>query len=367
MPDPDRRPFDGARDVRDGRLPLARRFRRHADALARSGRSPLCVALMRGGASDLDEGGLVADLFEGVPAPPGSVPQLRLMAALHYLVLSGNAPELARFYPSVGGGRPPDGVWPVAHAALEQHAELARRRLQRTVQTNDPGRSTVLYAALLWLTDLYGLPIRLLELGASAGLNLFADRYCYLVNGDVLGDPASPVRFKEPWDRAPDIDLVAAAARMRIINRAGCDRSPLDAGDPEDRLTLLSYIWPDELKRFARTTAAFDVAVDRPSLVVAADADAWLRAVLEPTDGALVVVWHSLFRQYIPGPEWESLEAAYRDAVIDSGRDAPVVWLSMEPAASRSDGVQLTVRAEPGEPVQVLARCGDHGPPLVWN
>ena len=39
----------------------------------------------------------------------------------------------------------------------------------------------------------------------------------------------------------------------------------------------------------------------------------------------------------------------------------------MEPAAGPSDGVQLTVRAEPGEPVQVLARCGDHGPPLVWN
>ena len=133
---------------------------------------------------------------------------------------------------------------------LEQHAQLVRRAATDGADER-PRTLDGAVAALLWLTDLYGLPIRLLELGASAGLNLLADRYCDLVNGDVLGDPASPVRFKEPWDRAPDIDLVAAAARMRIINRAGCDRSPLDAGDPEDQLTLLSYIWPDELKRFA--------------------------------------------------------------------------------------------------------------------
>jgi hypothetical protein len=365
--DPDRAPFDGARDLRDGQLPLAKRFRRHAEALERSGRSPLCVALMRGGAENIDDGGLVADLFDGVPAPPGSVPQLRLMAALHYLVLSGRAPELAGFYPSAGGDRSPEAVWPVALAALKQNAELARGRLRRTVQTNDPGRSTVLYAALLWLTDRYRLPIRLLEIGASAGLNLFADRYCYLVGGEVLGDPSSPVRFREPWERAPAIDVVAAADRLRVIDRSGCDRHPLNAADREDQLTLLSYIWPDELERFARTRAAFEVAVDRPGLVAAASADEWLRSVLAPTDGALVVVWHSLFRQYVPGAEWEALEAAYRDGLTAGAGDAPVVWLSMEPEPDHNHGVQLTVRTAPGEPATALARCGDHGPPLIWN
>ncbi len=289
------------------------------------------------------------------------------MAALHYLVLSARAPELARFYPSAGGERPPDGVWPVALAALEQNAELARGRLQRTVQTNDPGRSTVLYAALLWLTDRYRLPIRLLELGASAGLNLFADRYCYLVDGAVLGDPSSPVRFLEPWERAPAIDVAAAADRLHVIERSGCDRRPLDAADHEDQLTLLSYIWPDELERFGRTRAAFEVAADRPGLVVAASAEEWLRSVLAPADGELVVVWHSLFRQYVPAPEWEALEAAYRHGAAAVGSDAPVVWLCMEPEPDHNHGVQLTVRTAPGEPAQMLARCGDHGPPLIWN
>ena len=258
---------------------------------------------------------MVAGLFDGVPAPPGSVPQLRLMAALHYLVLSGKAPELARFYPSAGGDRPPEAVWPVALAALEQNAELARRRLQRTVQTNDPDRSTVLYAALLWLTDRYRLPIRLLEIGASAGLNLFADRYCYLVGGEVLGDPSSPVRFSEPWERAPAIDVVAAADRLQVIDRSGCDRHPLDAGrsrGPTDAAVL-------HLARRARAVRADEGGVrgrvDRPGLVAAASAEEWLRSVLAPADGALVVVWHSLFRQYLPGPEWEALQETYRDGL----------------------------------------------------
>ena len=52
---------------------------------------------MYGAATDLDAGGAVAKLFIDVPAPPGSVPQLRLLAALHHLVLAGSAPELAEF------------------------------------------------------------------------------------------------------------------------------------------------------------------------------------------------------------------------------------------------------------------------------
>jgi hypothetical protein len=108
----DDRDFGGARD-RDAaaRASLADRFRRHADALARGGRSPLCIELMRGAAADLDRGGVVADLFAGIASPPGSVPALRLLAALHRLVLAGSAPRLAAHYPSAGGTRPPAGAW----------------------------------------------------------------------------------------------------------------------------------------------------------------------------------------------------------------------------------------------------------------
>lgn len=72
-------PYGGAGDTQAGSLQLSARFRRHADSLVRSGRSPLYIRLMRAAADDIDAGGLVARLFAGISTPPGSVPQLRLM------------------------------------------------------------------------------------------------------------------------------------------------------------------------------------------------------------------------------------------------------------------------------------------------
>ena len=60
-------PYGGAGDSAGGERTLADRFRRHADALVHSGRSPLYVRLMRAAAADIDSGGPVARLFSGVP------------------------------------------------------------------------------------------------------------------------------------------------------------------------------------------------------------------------------------------------------------------------------------------------------------
>ncbi len=67
----------------------------------------------------------------------------------------------------MGGERAPDGVWPVALGALGEHAGWVHERLGHSVQTNDPGRAAVLFAALLWLVGRYGLPVRLLEIGRA--------------------------------------------------------------------------------------------------------------------------------------------------------------------------------------------------------
>jgi hypothetical protein len=335
--------------------------------LERSRRSPLYVTMMRCAAADIQAGGAVAGLFRDVALAPGSVPALRLLAALHHLVLSGRAPELAAFYPSAAGDRPAGEVWPAALAAANEHREWIRGRLHRGVQTNDPGRSVVLYALLMWLTDRYRLPIRLLEMGASAGLNLLCDRFCYLADGAVLGEAASPVRFQRPWVCPPQIDLVAAAEKLQIVRRCGCDLAPLNPAAGEDRLTLVSYIWPDEAERLARTRAALKLAAEMPYVVVKAPAGSWLRGALaagERGEGVLSVIWHSLFRQYLTAPEWEELEAIYADC--QDLQRAPVVWASMEPAEQATSGVALSIRESPAEAPRMLASCGDHGPPFRW-
>lgn len=341
---------------------LAARLRRHAGSLERSGRSPLYVSLMRAAAGDIERGGVVAELFDSVPVPPGSVPALRLLAALHQLVLTGRAPRLAAFYPSAGGAEPPALAWPAAEETLRGRFDWVRERLAVTVQTNEPGRAAVLFAALLWLSERHRLPIRLLEVGASAGLNLLVDRFCYVIAGEALGDPGSPVRFVEPWSPAPPIDAPAAARRLRIAERGGCDVAPLDASDAEARTTLLSYIWPDELERFRRTCAALGLAAALRPPVAHAAAGAWLPDMLARTGaGELTVVWHSLVRQYAGDDEWDSLERAFAAAPSS----APIVWLGMEPGTDHVAHVELTLHTRDGR-VERLAWCGDHGPPVEW-
>jgi hypothetical protein len=317
---------------------LGERFRRHADALVAGGRSPLYVALMRAAADDP----LVAELFADDALVERSVPALRLLAPLHELVLAGRGGDLARHYPTAGGSAPPEGAWPAARAVLAEHADWIRERLPRTVQTNEPGRSAVLYAGLQWLALRDGRPVRLLEIGASAGLNLVPDRYAYAAGGRVLGDPASPVRFEEPWSRALDATPV-------IAERRGCDLEPMDPRDPAACRTLLSYIWPDETTRFERTRAALELAAADPPPVDRAGAADWLAERLaESRDGVRTVVWHSVMRQYVPDAEWARVEALL----------ARTCELAMEPVDY--DRMELRVDG------RLLATTGDHGPPVRW-
>jgi hypothetical protein len=373
-------PFGGSGDARAYNLSLAERFRGHADWIVKAGRSPLSEAVMRGAAEDIEAGGIVAELFDGLELAPGSVPQLRLLAALHYLVLSGQAPALARFYPSAGGTMPAAGAWPVALATIREQTAAIEARVGRTVQTNEPRRAAVLYPALLWLAERYNRPIRLLELGASAGLNLHFDRYCYAVGGLELGDPGSPIRFEEPWSPGPEIDLARAARRLRIAGRAGCDAAPLDVTLAEDRLSLLSYIWADELHRIERMRTALELAAaGPPAPVQERSAGDWLAGALAAGgdgalaaggdgalaadgDGELTVVWHSLFRRYVAQEEWQRLNQAFERAA----EERQIAWLGMEPSAEQPGRIALTVKIDPAGPLRVLAWCDDHGPPVCW-
>jgi hypothetical protein len=360
--------FEGATDEPATTAALAERFRRHAAALARGGRSPLYVELMHGAATDLDAGGVVAELLDGIPLPPGSVPPLRLMAALHRLVLQGRAPRLAAHCPSAGGTLAPDGAWPAAAADLRDRFDEVRARITLTVQTNEPGRAAVLYGALLWLHDLYRLPVALLEIGASGGLNLLADRYAYRVGGALLGDPASPLVLDEPWEGRPVADPLAAARGLRVAGRAGCDVAPLDLSSADDRLTLRSYLWPDELDRLARIDAALAVAVDDPPAVAASAAEHWLPGALAaPRPGELTVLWQSVMRQYVPAAAWAQVERTIATAAGAATARTPLAWVTMEPGERSFAGFVVNATTWPGGERRLLAHPGDHGPPVRWQ
>jgi hypothetical protein len=358
----------GSGDLDTDRVDLPTRFRRHAEVMARHGRSPLSVALMRGAADDLERGGVVAVLYRGVPLPAGQAPALRLLAALHRLVLAGQAPDLAAYYPSVGGNLPPDGVWAVAEMTLRINVEDLRVVLRRGVQTNEPGRSAVLFGILLWIADRYRRPIRMLEIGSSAGLNLLAENFAYRSNGILLGDPDSPVVLEGPWVGTPVPDPVEAQTHLTVVDRRGCDVSPIDATSRNGQLALMSYIWPDEPKRLARMRAALGVAERFPPVVDAEPAGTWIPRVLsEPQNATVQLVWQSVFAQYLTSEDREQLTATMHDAGARATDDVPLVWARMEPSTDPLEGFRVTVTCWPGGEETPLARSGDHGPPVRWT
>jgi hypothetical protein len=145
------------------------------------------------------------------------------------------------------------------------------------------------------------------------------------------------------------------------VARAGCDLAPLDPGSPDDQLTLLSYIWPDEPYRIDRLRAALSVAARDPVPIAARVGSEWLTEVLgDARDGELVVVWHSVMRQYVEPDEWAAIERAV-------GERPGVVRLSMEPTREARAPMQLTLHDPANAPETRLAVCDDHGLPIHWE
>jgi len=341
---------------------LSARFRRQA-AFCRAAGSPLTADLLVGAAADLDDAGTAtAELLRPLePDPPGSVPPLRFAGALHRLVLERRAPELAVHYPSVGGT--PGAVWPAARRAVEEHLEPLHALVRRPVQTNEPGRCSALLGGLLHLSAEHGPRVRLLELGASAGLNLAVDRYRHdIAPGVVLGDPAAPLVLETPWKGTlPPYDRP-----VEVVERLGCDPAPLDPRSTEDRLTLTSYVWADQRHRLKRLRGALQVAADRPERVLRQGAADFLEQQLTPRAGVTTVVWHSVVRQYLSPHERQRVDHLLQQAGARATPGAPLAHLCLE-GHGEPPHFEVVLTTWPGGRRRVLAECEPHGPPVVWR
>src|SRR5204862_6899574 len=111
---------------RKSRLPagvdvLARRLRRQAAWCAEL-ESPFYTSLLESAADDLESGGPVGEILAGFAEEPGTAAlALRLMGAVHRLVLDDTLPELARRYPSTGGDGDAAAAWPLFRETLVDH------------------------------------------------------------------------------------------------------------------------------------------------------------------------------------------------------------------------------------------------------
>lgn len=344
--------------------PLAAQFRDHAEQMR-----GLYRFLLTHLADDWESGGVVREICrDWEDAPAESLVQLRLLAGLQRLVLTRRAGELGMYYPNLGGSADYRDAWPAFSSVLAEHAPELRDGLDVGPQTNEPGRSTALLVGIFDAVRRSGLDrIRLLEPGASAGLNLLVDRF--RIGGDTpvswaSGPADSPLRLEK---------AVIGAVRpveYTVVSRRGCDLAPVDPTTEQGRLRLTSFVWPDDLERHDRLKAALRVAARHPVTVDRSGAAEWLDAQLsqDVEDRVLTVVWNSVTEQYWPPDEQDRV----RNILAAAARRIPLAHVSMELVPSQEyPGAQLTVAvgveaaADPGgfEPVRI-ATVADHGVPV---
>ncbi len=314
---------------------IAAHFREQAGFCTEYG-SPFTGQLCERFASDLEAGGPIAALTAGWSADPrADVVGLRLAGALHAAALTGRDPALASLYPTQNPAWRMDELWPVARAFLEREQAWVRAFIQSPPQTNETRRTIALLAAILAFAANWDGPIDMLEIGASAGLNLNWDRFEYRTNAWSWGE-ASDVVIDTQWHGRPP----ALAARPIVRHRAACDLNPLDIADAAQRLQLKSYIWPDQPERLARFDAAAALALAQGVCVDRASADAWLeRKLAARANDAATIVYHSVFLQYPPPSVRDAIVAAIDRAGAAATPQAPLAWVRLEPEAV-TDGVE---------------------------
>jgi hypothetical protein len=295
--------------------------------------------------------------------PFGTVRPLRFIGAVHKLVLSGAAPALAAHFPSVGGDGDAEAAWPLLVAVVAEHAALFAAALERPVQTNEVTRSVALVGGMLWLARELRLPLALREVGCSGGLNLRVDRYWYEQHGRGWGDAASGVRFVDCFvDGEPPF-----GAPLRIADRRGCDRFPVDVTTDDGATTLLGFVWPGQDERFTQLRAALVAARPLPVVIERADAVEWVeRVARERAPGTTTVVDHSIVWQYLDDIERAAIAGSLQAAGATATTDAPLAWLRLEPPAGTQSPVELRVTTWPGGDERLLAVAGFHRDPVRW-
>ena len=279
-----------------------------------------------------------------------SVP-LRVAGALHALRLSGDA-GLARVYPPQDVSE--ETLWTAVLDAMARESAFIDRFIDSPPQTNEVRRAAVLIAAGNWLARRYRLPLRLSEMGASAGLNLMWDRF-------ALETPEGRIGPESAMTLRPEMrgDLPAPGP-VEVIDREGVDLNPLDP--KADELRLTAYLWPDQPDRLTLTRAAIGMA---EAEVVRDDAAAWGEDRLASRTGTCHMIYSTIAFQYFPPDTQARITSAIETAGNAATADTPLAWVWME-ADDHPEGAGIDARTWPGDERVDLGRVDFHGRWLDW-
>lgn len=358
---------------------LAQQYRDYARFELATHGSPIYAAVCARLADDAPIGGLALEAQAGFRTP------LILLAGVHRLLLDGLRHPLAAWYPSLAGADAraiDDGLYPAfADLVVHHRAQVADLVATHTTQTNEARRTVLLVPPLGMIGAEAGGPIALLEVGASAGLNLLPDRYGFTIGDAPSGDRASPVQIScaVRGTLRPPVPRVLPP----IGWRAGLDIHPLDVRRPETLAWLRALTWPEHLDRMATLERAVALALADPPRVVQGDLADDLPALAGevPSEQALVVI-DTWVLAYVTPARRLAFVRGLRD--VAAARGAPVWLVSCEGQAVLAS-LELGIGEAPddgsggysalslhrfdpdgGSRHDLLAECHAHGRWIRW-
>ena len=319
--------------------------------------SPLYEQLSRAIAKDPELLSLAARCRKGE-----RIPNL-LFAAVHYLLLKGFSHPVSRFYKSLGGsfdGR--EDPYPEFQSFCSQHVESIRQLIAvRMVQTNEVSRCAGLMPA--FATASKKVPdqsLYLVDIGASAGLNLFWDHYGYKY-GELIecGDRKSPVQINcvLKGTKVPPLP----ASFPRVAGRVGLDLHPLDVRGSDDALWLRALIWPEHEARADLLRKAIEVVRQQPLKLLAGNGVDLLRGILStvPTDSVLCIV--RIFTQ-LSQEDRDRLSAL----ILEYSTKRDVITISLRRHGGDDSEIRLTSFIKGNRTDEGLAYLQNHGEWIEW-
>jgi hypothetical protein len=283
-----------------------------------------------------------------------------LLAAMHASLLRNPSHPLAAWYRSCDGTRSPDdsALASAVDALLnERHNEILALVETGATQTNEPGRSAVLVPALAAVHANVRRPIGLVEVGASAGLNLRLDNYQYTYqfaeSALATGPSNAPVHIRCDMTRSESRFDPTTLRDLTIGSRVGVDLNPLDVNDEAQSRWLRALVWPDEVARFQRLSAAIEQGKQHPVIIHAGDAVESLAQLIADVPAnqhpVIVTTW---VLTYLP----EDRRVAFVELVDRLGATRPLSWVWIEHPAYAS-GLRF--------PPEVWADVASEGNPVV--
>ena len=216
--------------------------------------APLYADLAAGIADDPELAGLL------LVAPPAQRLPVLLFASVHWLLLAEPTAPLARFYPNLPvppeqGARKSSAIEEFRDFCAERTTALAELMATRRTQTNEIGRSALFVPVLGELAADCG-PLAHIDVGASAGLNLLIPYF------DFVYEPGGTVAVGSTVTISCSTrgEVPVPDRHPPIVTALGLDFDPIDVRDPLQARWLEACVWPDQVDRFERLSAAIEIA-----------------------------------------------------------------------------------------------------------